>query len=398
MLTRVSKQAIERAWTDLEQLAGGIGARVAGTEGERRAAALIAAAFAARGLPVAEQTFRWVGWEPFGPPRVEVHLADGSSRQLRAAAMAYTDSTPEGGIHGKLVPAGVCELVPGLLEWPRFAIERDGESRAFIAVVPDGAARPFPRPERQLLLEPITIVGADEFSEFAARLEQGEALSATVECRGRYVPGNASTNVIAEVPSSSAETIVVSAHYDTVASTPGAGDNASGVAGCLALAEHFAAEALPKTLRFIAWGAHEFGLLGSQAYVQELAQRGMLEPIAAALALDILCDGDRLGVWVGGDAFAAQVGALRATLPSDFPVEVHPRGRGETDTWSFAERGIDTAMFLTLPYAHFHLPQDTVESMSRELFGYSVEAARRVIELLLARPAKERPVDVDKER
>jgi aminopeptidase YwaD len=386
----VSEQSIERAWGDLVRLAGDIGSRVAGTDAEHRAAQVIEEAFAARGLQAVRQPFRWVGWEPVGRPSVEVRFGDGSRRALRTASMAYTDSTPNGGARGRLVPAGVCELVPGLLEWPRYAIERDDSPLAYIAVVPEGQARPFPRPERQLLLEPIAIVGADEFGELARRLARGEVVEATVETRGRYVQGNASVNVIAELPGESAETIVVSAHYDCVAGSPGAGDNASGVAGCLALAEHFAGRTLPKTLRFIAWGAHEFGLLGSQFYVQDLAQRGQLAPIAAALALDVLSDGDRLGIWVGDDAFAAEVAALRSSFPADFPIELYPRGRGETDSWSFAERGIDSAMFLTLPYAHFHLPEDTIANNSRALFGFSVEVARRVIESLLTRPAMTR--------
>ena len=323
-------------------------------------------------------------------PRVEIRVGDGAWQSLRAAPMAFTDSTPAGGVEGPLVPAGVCELVPGLLEWPRYAVERDGVARAFIAVVPEGEVRPFPRPERQLLLQPIAIVGADEFAEIARRCEQGEAVSAIVETQGRYVSGNTSINMIAELPGESAQTIVVSAHYDTVAGTPGAGDNASGVAGCLALAEHFAGRTLPKTLRFIAWGAHEFGLLGSQAYVQELAQRGILQPITAAFALDILSDGDRLGIWVGDEAFGADMAAMQSSLPSDFPVEWFPRGRGETDSWSFAERGIDTAMLLTLPYAHFHLATDTVANNSRELFAFSVAVAQRMIARLLAQPAAQR--------
>jgi hypothetical protein len=80
---------------------------------------------------------------------------------------------------------------------------------------------------------------------------------------------------------------------------------------------------------------------------------------------------------------------MRASLPRRFPLELFPRGRGETDSWSFAERGIDTAMLLTLPYAHFHLASDTIANNNRELFAFSVEVARRLIEHLLARAAPE---------
>ena len=384
-LEEISEHALNRAWETAAKLARDIGSRVAGTAGERAAADIIVSEYESRGLAVDRQPFRWVGWEPSGTPSVLIREQDGSVTKLRTSSMAFTDSTPPGGVTGRLVPAGVCELVPGLLEWPRYAVEVDGSPRAYLAVVPNGRARPFPRPERQLLLEAIAIVGSDELTPFAERCERGERLEATIETQGRYVVGNSSVNVIVELPGVSPETIVVSAHYDTVAGTPGAGDNASGVAGCLALAEHYSGQLLPKTLRFINWGAHEFGLLGSQMYVQDLSQRGKLASITAAIALDILSDGDRLGIWVGGDSFAATFAARQATLPDGFPIELYRTGRGETDSWSFAERGIDTAMLLTLPYSHFHLPDDTIENNNRDLFGFSVKVAQRMVEQLLAR-------------
>ena len=376
---------MDRAWSVAGDLAQGVGPRVAGTPAERAAADQIAAAYEQRGYSVTRQAFGWVGWEPVGQPSVTIHEPDGREVRLRTASMAFTGATPPGGVTGKLTPAGLCELVPGLLEWPRYAVEVNGQPAAFIAVVPDGEARPFPRPERQLLQDAIVIAGVDEFAPFAARCDQGEALQATVETQGRFVEGNTSSNLIAELPGASSETIIISGHYDTVAGAPGAGDNASGVAGCLALAEHFSGRTLPKTLRFINWGAHEFGLLGSQYYAQDLAQRGQLGHVSAALALDILSDGDRLGIWVGKPEFAALFAAGLTGKSGAFPIELFPTGRGETDSWSFTERGIDTAMFLTLPYAHFHLPSDTIENQNRDLFSFSVQTALGMVNQLLGR-------------
>jgi hypothetical protein len=105
--------------------------------------------------------------------------------------------------------------------------------------------------------------------------------------------------------------------------------------------------------------------------------------VEAVIALDILSDGDRLGVWAGGDRL---LGELLAALPGRngaYPIEVHPRGRGETDSWSFAERGIDSVMLLTLPFAHFHLATDTPETNDRELFRFSVQTAAEIVAGLL---------------
>jgi hypothetical protein len=99
----VSPRTIDRAWADLERLALEIGPRVAGTPGERRAAELIVAAFAERGLEANRWPFRWVGWEPVAPPRVAIRHGDSAWQSLRAAPMAFTDSTPPGGVAGELV-------------------------------------------------------------------------------------------------------------------------------------------------------------------------------------------------------------------------------------------------------------------------------------------------------
>jgi hypothetical protein len=77
-------------------------------------------------------------------------------------------------------------------------------------------------------------------------------------------------------------------------------------------------------------------------------------------------------------------------VPKTFPIDQFPRGRGETDSWSFAERGIDTMMLLTLPYAHFHLAEDTPEQNSRELFDFSIGVAESLVAHLLARPSVNR--------
>src|SRR3954466_6563585 len=69
------------------------------------------------------------------------------------------------------------------------------------------------------------------------------------------VSGRQFTNLEVIVPSRAGATeagcIVVGAHYDTVAGTPGADDNASGVAALLELARTLAHEHFERTLRLV---------------------------------------------------------------------------------------------------------------------------------------------------
>jgi len=84
--------------------------------------------------------------------------------------------------------------------------------------------------------------------------------------------------------------ILIGAHYDAVPGTPGADDNASGVAALLELARAFAAEPPRYPLRLVAFDMEEYGLLGSAAYAEALKQQQ--QPLRLMLSLEMLgyCD------------------------------------------------------------------------------------------------------------
>jgi hypothetical protein len=66
-----------------------------------------------------------------------------------------------------------------------------------------------------------------------------------------------------------ARDIIISAHWDSKVG-PGADDDASGISVMLELAKYFQQQdSIPFNLKFIAFGAEEVGLLGSQAYLNK---------------------------------------------------------------------------------------------------------------------------------
>jgi len=89
-------------------------------------------------------------------------------------------------------------------------------------------------------------------------------------------------NVIAETPDGDPNrVIVVGAHLDSVTRGPGINDNGSGSATILEVAEVYAEQGrVPRNkLRFMWYGAEEFGLIGSTFYVNSLslAERDQIE-------------------------------------------------------------------------------------------------------------------------
>jgi Zn-dependent M28 family amino/carboxypeptidase len=89
--------------------------------------------------------------------------------------------------------------------------------------------------------------------------------------------GHTLQNVIGELKgkTSPEKVLVIGAHYDTVRTTPGADDNASGVAGLLAIAKVLAGSPMDKTVRFAAFAfeeppAYRTHNMGSYHYAKSL--------------------------------------------------------------------------------------------------------------------------------
>lgn len=78
-------------------------------------------------------------------------------------------------------------------------------------------------------------------------------------------------NVVATIPGTEItdESIVVTAHYDSVNMGPGAFDNASGCGVIMQVYRHFLKNLPRRTMHFVWCDAEELGCLGSKAYVEQ---------------------------------------------------------------------------------------------------------------------------------
>ncbi|UZN03519.1 M20/M25/M40 family metallo-hydrolase [Cellulomonas sp. S1-8] len=131
-----------------------------------------------------------------------------------------------------------------------------------------------------------------------------------------------SFNVLAETRAGRDDNVVMlGAHLDSVEDGAGLNDNGSGSAVLLEVAVQLGKQKkLNNTVRFAWWGAEELGLIGSTAYVDELAtQEGELDRIATYLNFDM----------VGSPNYIIGVyDADESTYPA--PVEV-PEGSAQTE-------------------------------------------------------------------
>ena len=229
----------------------------------------------------------------------------------------------------------------------------------------------------------------------------------------------ACANLIAEIPGSEkpAEIVVVGAHYDSVEGSPGANDNATGVAAVLALARSFAGKKPGRTLRFLAFVNEEppyfqTPSMGSLVYARRCQERQ--ENVVAMLSLETIgyysdepgsqnypaplgffhpSKGNFVAVvgdtssrrlvrkvirsFRGSTSFPSQGAATFGSLP----------GVGWSDHWSFWQAGYsgvmvtDTALYR---YPYYHGALDTPDKIDYDRLARLVVGIERVIDELAA--------------
>jgi len=225
--------------------------------------------------------------------------------------------------------------------------------------------------------------------------------------------GQACHNIEVEIRGTRPEIIVVGAHYDSVLGSPGANDNASGVAGLLALARRFAGKPCGQTLRFVAFVNEEPPYfqteeMGSFVYASRCKARG--DKISAMISLETIgyfsdapgsqsypspglgafypTTGNYIG-FVGNFGSRAlvrrSIGLFReqgkvpsegAALPSFIP------GVAWSDQWSFWQCGYPAIMLTdTAPfrYPHYHERTDTPDKLEYDRFALVVSGMEKVI-------------------
>jgi len=130
----------------------------------------------------------------------------------------------------------------------------------------------------------------------------------------RAVPagGGELVNVEGVVPGQTAEEIVLSAHYDSVPGSPGAGDDASGCGVAIATASELRRTPLRHTVRVVIFDGEEEGLRGSEAWLRERGPEASRR-ILADLNLEMLGWAGSAGPVI--DVFPKRMGSQRVMPP-----------------------------------------------------------------------------------
>ena len=190
--------------------------------------------------------------------------------------------------------------------------------------------------------------------------------------------------------------LVVTAHYDHLGTRDGvvfhgADDNASGVAGALALAQRLRDAPARHDVLIVLTDAEEMGLRGAEALFDGGPLTG--RSVAANLNLDMIGrdDGDELFA-VGTHHTPALRPLLEAvvgdaSIPLAFGYDVptdDPRNDWTelSDHAPFHRRGIPFVYLGVEDHADYHRPTDTYEALDEAFLLGAIDAAARVLRVL----------------
>ncbi len=221
-------------------------------------------------------------------------------------------------------------------------------------------------------------------------------------------------NIEAEQPgvAFAEEIVIIGAHYDSVIGSPGANDNASGIACILEVARLIASKKLKRTVRVAAFANEEppffqTSLMGSRVSASRSRQRN--EKIVAMLSIETIGYYSEIpgsqhypfpfsffypntGNFIGFVSNLSSRKLLQKVMASfrrhtDFPSEgvAAPgwiTGIGWSDQWPFWKEGYPGVMVTdTAPYRypHYHTREDTPDKLDYERLTRVVAGIARVV-------------------
>ena len=365
--------------------------RPAGSDGERRAAALLASELEAAGLRARFEE------HPLSTARVtaaRIELLGNAGREIPCRGVLLTGETPPGGIEGDFVYIegytaesigdlrGRIVLVndfPKTEQWSALVGARPNAILVYEGQV-DSAPQLF---ERQLQLGGLRIGRIPTLmihARDAHELVQGGGGRLRVELRQQVTEARM-TNILASVPGTDLgdERILITAHYDSGADCLGACDNASGTAVAIGLAQYFLRRPLRRGLELCLFSGEECGLAGSTAFVR----RHIHEASDWRLVLNL----DMLGYALGHHRIvsSAHEGCLHwltyMCAELDFPAELETT-ICPSDSLPFVKAGIPAINIyrrgVGKTYRH-HGPQDRPDNLNEAVLQHSFDFARTLL-------------------
>ncbi len=202
-----------------------------------------------------------------------------------------------------------------------------------------------------------------------------------------------SNNVVGYIDNKAENTIVIGAHYDhlglgydgnSLDANPqgkihnGADDNASGVAGVLAMANYYQKNTVTEKYNylFICFSGEELGLFGSKKFCDN--------PSIDLTKVDFMMNMDMIGrldsinhLLVYGVGTSPELYKAVNTVKSDFKFKLDSSGIGPSDHTSFYLKDVPVLHFFTGQHSDYHKPSDDADKVN-------YDGEKKIIDYLIA--------------
>jgi aminopeptidase YwaD len=327
-----------------------LGARQIGSPANQSAADMIREGFRSFGLEVEEQSYPCTAWES-----EDVFLEFGNER-LEAEANAFSLACD---VTALLVSAGTLTELESVSAHGKFLLLYDGLTRA-----PLSPKSWFLKDERdehiiQILesMQPAAIIAPPTSTDYYGQLTEDweldlSAITVTsavvrqlirhadssihLKISAQRIPAHA-RNIVARKAGRESGRIVLCAHFDSKINTPGASDNAAGVAVLLELVERLSKRESRFGLEFIAFNGEEYLPIGDDEYLRRA--ESYFPDIRCAINLD------GVGPMLAATSLTAlsipeAIEANLRQMLADFPGVVWVEPWYESNHSTFAMRGI----------------------------------------------------------
>ncbi|CAE6438996.1 unnamed protein product [Rhizoctonia solani] len=297
------------------------GTRVFGSKGYNASVDYVATIAKLAGYDVQRQTFPYEYSEVLTQRFV-------AGAPINIGAMTYSPSTPPGGVTAPLVLIPDSDAPPSVGCTPadfagvdvqgkialiqrggcNFAIKNtNAKAAGAVGVVVynnvEGVVSGTlgaPNPTAYVAIGGITKAAGDSLAQ---QLSAGQSINATLDIN-ISVEQRYSSNVIATSKAGNQSNVVfIGSHLDSVLAGPGINDNGSGSITVLELAVQLAKYKLKNAVRFAWWTAEEFGLVGSEHYVENLPEAER-KKIALYINLDMVASPNYVIAVYDGDGSA----------------------------------------------------------------------------------------------
>jgi Iap family predicted aminopeptidase len=189
--------------------------------------------------------------------------------------------------------------------------------------------------------------------------------------------------------------LVISAHYDHLGIKNdkiyfGADDNASGVAGVLAVAQSLRGKTTKHNMVYAFFDGEERGLLGAHAFVKQ----AWIAPkdITANINFDMIARGDKNELFASGTYQNPSLKpilqelngtqGIKLSFDHDRPEQGSNDWTSQSDHYAFFKADIPHLYFGVEDHADYHKPSDSAEKVNPKFFDGAIEIVQKAVQLI----------------